>query len=310
MRLVFMGTPEFSVKSLRTLYNSHHEIAAVITAVDKARGRGRKVTPSPVKQAALSLGLPVSQPQNLKNQYFVDELGSYQPDLNVVVAFRILPEAVFALPRLGSVNLHASLLPEYRGAAPINWALINGETKTGVTTFLLDKKVDTGAILMQREVEIMPDDDAGSLHDRLMDVGADLLLDTVNGLEKGSLKPKMQGNVDGKSAPKLTVETALINWRQPAEKIVNLIRGLSPYPGAYSLWESKKIIILKSAVEKTHTVAKPGEIIKSSPKEGITVACGTSSLRVLMLKPEGKKAMGSADFVRGYHVKVGSKFKS
>jgi len=310
MRLVFMGTPEFAVKSLTTLYNSPHKIAAVVTAVDKPRGRGRQVAPSAVKQKAIDLGLPILQPSNLKSPKFAEELKSYSPDLNVVVAFRILPESIFSLPRLGSINLHASLLPAYRGAAPINWAIINGETKTGVTTFLLDKQVDTGAVLMQREIEITPDDDAGSLHDKLMDKGAELLLQTIDGLEGGTLKPIKQESAQFSPAPKLTAETAKIDWALPAEKVVNLIRGLSPYPGACSYLDSNKIIFLKAQNAALEPHGKPGQIINSSPKDGITIACGTDAVQILKLKPQGKKVMSSAEFVRGYHVEIGYCFQN
>jgi methionyl-tRNA formyltransferase len=305
-----MGTPEFAVKSLQTLYNSRHEIAAVVTAVDKPRGRGQKVTPSPVKETALALNLPVLQPKNLKSRDFVNRLGEYQPDLNVVVAFRILPEVVFSLPRLGSVNLHGSLLPKYRGAAPINWAIINGETRTGVTTFLLDKKVDTGAVLLQREIEIIPDDNAGSVHDRLMEIGAELLLETVDGLAAGTIKPEAQQDTGATPAPRLSPEMAFIDWRKPAAKLFNFIRGLSPYPGAYSFLGDKKIMILKAEVIGLNNPDQAGKIIDASPREGITIACGSDALKIIELKPQGKRAMGSAEFVRGYHVEAGSKFQS
>jgi methionyl-tRNA formyltransferase len=310
MRLVFMGTPEFAVKSLEVLNDSTHEIAAVITAPDKPRGRGRKITPTPVKEAALNYGLPVLQPKNLKSPDFIRQLEEYQPDLNVVVAFRILPEAVFTLPRLGSVNLHASLLPKYRGAAPINWAIIRGETVTGVTTFLLDKSVDTGAILMQREVAIAPDDDAGSVHDRLMEIGAGLLLDTVDGLAGGTIKPQEQPATGATPAPKLSPEIVAIDWLKPAEELFNFIRGLSPYPGAYSVLGERKITILKAEIIRFTGTEQPGTIIDSNPREGLTIACGRNALRIIMMKPQGKKIMGSAEFVRGYHVEAGSKFQS
>ena len=309
MRLVFMGTPEFAVRSLETLHNSAHEIVAVVTAADKPRGRGRKVTPSPVKQAALAMNLPILQPKNLKSPDFIQKLSEYQPDLNVIVAFRILPESVFKLPRLGSVNLHGSLLPKYRGAAPINWAVINGETKTGVTTFLLDKKVDTGAMLMQEEIEITPEDDAGSIHDKMMAIGADLLLQTVDALESGTIRPEPQSNSGATPAPKLTPETGRLDWSRPAVELFNLIRGLSPYPGAYSTLCGKKIIILKCNLIEMNNAGDPGKIITADPKTGITVACGRNALKIIALKPQGKKIMSSEEFVRGYHVQNGHRFE-
>jgi len=308
MRLVFMGTPEFAAKSLETLHASKHEIIAVVTAVDKPRGRGRKVSPSAVKQTAIDLDLPVIQPSNLKNPEFIDKLKRFKLDLIVVVAFRILPEAVYSLPRLGSINLHASLLPNYRGAAPINWALINGESKTGITTFKLDKKVDTGSILLQKEVEISSDDNYGSLHDKLMIQGAELLLETIDAIEDKGLETSRQIDNEATPAPKLTSRTGLIDWQQPAVKINNLIRGLAPYPGAYGFLGQKKISILKAAAIDSDSGQKPGIITESSSNKGITVACGQNSLFIEKLKPQGKNVMGSADFVRGYHVKAGDKF--
>jgi len=310
MRLIFMGTPEFAVCSLELLHSSRHEIQAIVTSPDKPRGRGRKVSPTAVKQKALELGLPVLQPENLKDDEFIMKLKQANPDLIAVVAFRILPEVVYDLPRYGSINLHASLLPEYRGAAPINWALINGDTKTGLTTFFLNKKVDTGDILLQREIEITPDDDFGSLHDKLMTEGAELLLETIDGIEDGSLKPRPQSQTIASKAPKLTAETGLIDWNRPAEDINNLIRGLSPHPGAFTFSDSKKIIILKAEVTDKKADCVPGSVMESNPKKGFTVACGQNTLFIKSLKPQGKKIMGSAEYVRGYHVKIGSRFSS
>jgi len=307
MRLIFMGTPEFAVKSLELLHSSKHDVLAVVTSPDKPRGRGRKVSPTAVKQKATELGLTVLQPENLKDEKFVEELKILNPDLIVVVAFRILPEAVFSLPRYGSINLHASLLPDYRGAAPINRVLINGETKTGLTTFFLNKKVDTGDILLKCEVDIGYDDDFKSLHDKLMVEGAELLVDTVDGIESGNLKSQPQNRMIGAAAPKLTSETGLIDWGLPAEKIRNLIRGLSPYPGAYTFFNKKRLIVLKVDVIKENTDKVPGTIIESNPKKGLTVACGQNMLFLKSLKPQGKKMMSSAEFVRGYNVEAGSK---
>ena len=308
MRLVFMGTPEFAVCSLELLYSSKHEVLAVVTSPDKPRGRGRKVSPTAIKQKALNMGLPALQPVDLKDDEFIIELKRYNPDLIAVVAFRILPEIVYDLPRYGSINLHASLLPKYRGAAPINWALINGEIKTGLTTFFLSKKVDTGDILLKREVEIAADDDFGSLHDKMMVSGAELLLETIDGIEDGSLKPQPQSHIMATKAPKLTTETGLIDWNQPAETIRNLIRGLSPYPGAFTFSDSKKITILRADVLDKKADCSPGTVMESNPKKGFIIACGQNALFIKSLKPQGKKIMGSAEYVRGYHVKVGSRF--
>jgi methionyl-tRNA formyltransferase len=310
MRIIYMGTPEFAVKPLEVLQRSRHDVLAVVTAPDKPRGRGRKVSPSPIKEAALNMKLPVLQPENLKDKSFILELKSYNPDLIAVVAFRILPEAVFTLPRFGSINLHASLLPKYRGAAPINWALINGETKTGLTTFYIQKKVDTGDLLLQEETEITPEDDFGTLHDKLMDAGARLLLETIDGIENGSLKPRRQSDIEASAAPKITPLTGLIDWHNPAEHINNLIRGLSPFPGAYSFYESLKIIILKAAVLNESSNMVSGTVAESNPRDGFSIVCGKDVLLVKIVKPQGKKEMSSAEFVRGYHVKVGDRFAS
>ena len=310
MRVVFMGTPDFAVESLRKLHESHHNVIAAVTAVDKPQGRGRKITPSPVKRAALEMNLPVLQPRNLKSANFIDKLKNFNPDLIAVVAFRILPEEVFSLPPRGSINLHASLLPRYRGAAPINWALINGDTETGVTTFLLNKKVDTGAILLQLPVAIAPDDDYGSLHDRLMTAGADLLLETIDGLESGSLTPKPQSSEQASPAPKLIPETGRIDWHKPAPEIVNLIRGLAPRPGAYGFLNGKKIIILKARAIAGDEDAEFGMIIKADRKTGLTIKCGEGAVEIITLKPQGKKAMKSEEYVRGNHVENGGRFDS
>ncbi|NLI16165.1 MAG: methionyl-tRNA formyltransferase [candidate division Zixibacteria bacterium] len=308
MRLVFMGTPRFAVPAFEKLLNSKHQVAAVVTAPDKPRGRGRVLSPTPIKEAALKANLPILQPANLKSTEFLKDLGEFEPDLNVVVAFRILPESVFALPRLGSINLHASLLPAYRGAAPINWAIINGETVTGLTTFLLQKEVDTGDIIMRREVTIRPEDDFGSVHDKMALIGADLLLESIDALESGRAMLIPQDRTQVSSAPKITPETRKIKWGRPAKEICNLIRGLSPHPGAYSVLDGRKLIILKGAIMENNRQAEPGTITIADDKSGLAVACGDGALHILQLKPEGKKVMGSAEFVRGYHVEAGKKF--
>lgn len=310
MHLVYMGTPEFAVGPLEKLHRSEHTIAAVVTSPDRPRGRGLKKSPTPVKTAAQGLGLPLLEPADLNDYSFFENLKSFNPDLNVIVAFRILPERIFCLPRFGSVNLHASLLPEYRGAAPINRALIDGRTRTGVTTFFLNKKVDTGDILLQREVEIAPEDDFGTLHDKLAEVGAEVLLQTIEGIERGTLTPRPQSLVEGSRAPKITPETGLINWDWPAERISNLVRGLSPLPGAYSFLDSMKIILLKAEVIDRETALPPGMVVDADPRSGIIVACGRDELYLLKLKPQGKREMNSAEFVRGHHVKIGSKFSN
>lgn len=308
MRLIFMGTPRFAVPAFEKLINSKHHVVAVVTAPDKPRGRGQVLNPTPVKEAAMKTDLPILQPANLKSMKFLEELKKFEPDLNVVVAFRILPEAVFVLPKYGSINLHGSLLPAYRGAAPINWAIINGENKTGLTTFLLQRKVDTGDILMKREVVIEPEDDFGSLHDKMSIAGAELLLESIDALEQGKTNAIPQDKTQGSLAPKLTPQTGAIDWNRSAKEIHNLIRGLSPYPGAYSMLDGKKIKILKSAILENFRQVPPGTITVADSKTGLEVACKEGALLILQLKPEGKKAMGSAEFVRGYHVEKGKEF--
>jgi methionyl-tRNA formyltransferase len=308
MRLIFMGTPQFAVPAFEKLLNSKHQVLAVVTAPDKPRGRGRMLSPTPIKEAAQKASIPVMQPTNLKSPAFIEQLRQLEPDLNAVVAFRILPEMVFSLPKFGSMNLHGSLLPAYRGAAPINWAIINGETKTGLTTFLLKKQVDTGDIISRREVAIEPEDDFGSLRDKMAAIGADLLLESIDALERGQVKAIPQGDTPYSAAPKLTPQTGSIDWNRPAKEIHNLIRGLSPFPGAYSTFAGKKLIILKSAILENFKQVSPGTITVADSKTGLEVACKEGALLILQLKPEGKKAMGSAEFVRGYHVEAGTQF--
>jgi methionyl-tRNA formyltransferase len=303
-----MGTPQFAVPAFEKLLKSKHQVVAVVTAPDKPRGRGQVLSPTPVKEAALEANLPILQPTNLKSPEFLNMLKQFDPDLNAVVAFRILPEAVFSMPKYGSMNLHASLLPAYRGAAPINWAIINGETITGLTTFLLQKKVDVGDIIMKRQVAIRPDDNFGSLHDKMSLAGADLLLESIDALEKGKVEAIPQDEAQGSAAPKLTPQTGSINWNRPAKEIHNLVRGLSPFPGAYSRLDGKKLIILKSEIKENLTQVKPGTITIADSKIGLVVACQEGALHILQLKPEGKKVMGSAEYVRGYHVEKGKEF--
>lgn len=238
MRIVFMGTPEFAVASLEKIAEAGHEIAAVVTAPDRPAGRGQKIQFSAVKEAAIKLHIPVLQPEKLKNEDFVSELKKLNAELFVVVAFRMLPEVVWNMPPKGTINLHGSLLPQYRGAAPINWAVINGEKETGVTTFFIRHEIDTGNILQHKKIEISESDNAGTIHDKLMITGAGLLVDTLDKLEKTTLtaepQEKFVGNQELKHAPKIFRETCHINWKKSTEEIYNLIRGLSPYPAAWT----------------------------------------------------------------------------
>ncbi len=296
MRIVFLGTPDFALPSLNILIHSKHEVAAVVTAPDKERGRGRKVSYTAVKEFALKNNLPVLQPDKLKDQNFIEELKKYNSDVFVVVAFRILPKEVFAIPSKISFNLHASLLPKYRGAAPIQWALIKGEKETGVTTFALEEKVDTGNVVLQEKIKIDDDDNFGSLHDKLSELGANVVLNTVDLIEKGSFDYKKQDNNLATPAPKITKEITKIDWNNTAEEIHNLIRGLSPYPGAYFELNEKQIKVYKSEIVNKHLAAEASFHDKSS----LIIGCSRNSLSLLELQQEGKNKLKVEEFLRGF----------
>ena len=302
-RIVFMGTPDFAVASLKALVEKKYNIVGVITAPDKPAGRGRKINTSAVKKYAESVGLNLLQPEKLRDEAFLNELKSLNADLQIVVAFRMLPKVVWDMPKLGTFNLHASLLPQYRGAAPINWAVINGETKTGVTTFLLDDKIDEGNILLQQEVEIEIKDDAGVVHDRLMDVGTDLILKTVDGLVEGILTPTKQiESKDLKPAPKIFKEECKIDWNKEIMSIYNHIRGLSPFPGSWSKLNNgdtdTEVKILKSNFVIENHNLDIGRVI--TDKKTIRIAVNNGFIDVLELQISGKKRMKSADLLNGY----------
>ena len=297
MKIIFFGTPDFAVSSLDKLNKSAHEVLAVVTAPDKERGRGRKVSYTAVKQYAIDNNLPVLQPEKMKDESFVEELKKYNADLFAIVAFRILPVTVFSLPRFGSINLHGSLLPRYRGAAPIQWALINGDEETGVTTFFLKEKVDTGNMLLQEKIEIKVDDNFEILHDRMKETGANVLLRTIDLIEDGKIEPKEQDSLLATPAPKITKDICGINWNEPAVKIHNLIRGVSPFPGAFFEKGGKIYKIYKSEVVEEPKL-KPGEIEET--KKDIYIGCGNNTLHVLEIQPEGRKRMTADEFLRGY----------
>lgn len=298
MKIIFMGTPDFSIPVLKSIYESKHDVLAVVTAPDKERGRGQKVSFTPVKQFGIENKIPVYQPEKLKgNSEFIEQMRSLQPDLFVVVAFRILPKEVFDIPKYGSFNLHASLLPKYRGAAPIQWALIKGETETGLTTFKLAEKVDTGNLYLQEKVEIKNEDNFGTLHDKLSEIGAKIVLDTINLIESGKFELKQQDDSLATPAPKITKEICEIDWKKSAEEIHNLVRGLSPHPTAFFIYNNKVIKIYKTEIV-TGTNLKPFEFSQS--KTELTVGCGKNALRILEIQQEGKKRMSIADFLRGF----------
>lgn len=308
LRIVFFGTPDFAVESLRKLVEAGYNIAGVVTMPDKPAGRGHKLLHSPVKQYALSAGLRLLQPVKLKDPEFVDELRSLKADLFIVIAFRMLPEVVWTMPPLGTFNLHASLLPLYRGAAPINRAVMNGDKRTGVTTFMLKHEIDTGDILRREEVDILPDDNVGDVHDRLMYLGADLTLDTVGHIIAGDLTPipqdQIPGGIQPTPAPKIFAEDCIIDWNRTAEQIHNQVRGLSPYPAARSAFDpgtgrQEIMKIFKTRIVDGIPGAEPGTVT-ATPDMRMTVATGDGrAIELLEVLPAGKKRMSAEAFLRG-----------
>ncbi|WP_297799970.1 methionyl-tRNA formyltransferase [uncultured Polaribacter sp.] len=302
LRIVFMGTPDFAVTILKHLVENHYNIVGVITAADKPAGRGRKLNESAVKKYALSKEITILQPTNLKNQGFQQELENLKADLQIVVAFRMLPKAVWKMPKLGTFNLHASLLPSYRGAAPIHWAIINGETKTGVTTFFIDDKIDTGEIILQKEISIYNDETVGSLHDKLMFLGADLVTKTVDLISEGNVTTKKQPELEEKSAPKLNPENTKINWTHSLDTIYNQIRGLNPFPAAWTSIKNNdeeitaKIYAVRKEIQK-HKF-NTGKIIAS--KKELKVAIKDGFLIIDEIKISGKKKMDAKSLLNGY----------
>ena len=302
LRIVFMGTPEFAVGILDTIIKNNYEIVGVITAVDKPAGRGQKIKYSAVKEYALDKNLKLLQPTNLKDETFLEELKALNANLQIVVAFRMLPEVVWKMPKFGTFNLHASLLPNYRGAAPINWAIINGDTKTGVTTFFIDDKIDTGAMILNSETPIAPDENAGHLHDRLMQLGSETVLETLALIEKGNLTTTIQKeNAEIKTAYKLNKENCKIDWSKSAVEIHNLIRGLSPYPSAWCFISDKneewnvKIHEAKMTLEDHNNTI--GSLICS--KKEMKIAVKDGFIQVLSIQFPGKKKMSTPELLNG-----------
>ncbi|SDE62423.1 methionyl-tRNA formyltransferase [Riemerella columbipharyngis] len=303
LRVIFFGTPEFARHILEDIHKSSHEVAAVVTVADKASGRGQKVNQSPVKQYAVEHNLPVFQPEKLRNPEFLDTVKAIDADIFVVVAFRMMPKVLFEIPKLGTFNLHASLLPDYRGAAPINFAIINGETKTGVTTFFINEKIDEGNILLQKEIEISEDENAGELHDKLMHIGGELVVKTLDGLSEGSIEEKPQPYVDHpKNAYKIFKEDTQIDWNKDSQSIHNFIRGMSPYPAAYIIFrigdEEKILKIFKGRWERIAHDKAAGELEISKREMKIYTRDGV--YYPLELQVQGKKRMLLADFLNGF----------
>lgn len=306
MRVVFMGTPDFAVPTLQALYEAGHELLVVVTQPDKPKGRGKQVQFPPVKEQALAYGVPVCQPRRVKEEAFIQSLCELHPDVIVVVAFgQILPQAVLDIPKYGCINVHASLLPKLRGAAPIQWALINGEEKTGVTTMLLDAGIDTGDMLLQEETEISPEDTGGTLHDKLAELGGPLLVRTLLELEKGTLVPQKQKEEESSYVKMLDKALGHLDFSKSAAELERLVRGLNPWPSAYAYLGGKTLKIWKAAVLEDVAGGEPGCVCELR-KDAIVVQTGKGALAIQELQLEGKKRMNTEAFLRGYEIKVGT----
>jgi methionyl-tRNA formyltransferase len=296
MKIVFMGSPEFAIPSLEKLYQSSHEIVAVVSNVDKRRGRGLATAPTPVKAKALELGLPVIEVESLKDEDFVQKLKDLEADLFVVVAFRVLPKQILEIPKIGSVNLHASLLPKYRGAAPIHWAVMNGEEKTGCTIFFLDEKVDTGNIILQKETEIGWEETTGDVYARLQEMGSEALLEAVNLIAGNSYKLYPQDDAQATPAPKLFKEHTHINFNRPADEVYNQIRGLNPFPTAWAQLDGKKVNIFRARTGPSANI-EPSEILVKEDK--LLVGCADSTIELLEIQFPGKKRVQVSEYLKG-----------
>jgi len=307
MKIVFMGTPDFAVPSLEVLAKSNHEIVAVVTGEDKKRGRGQKFHSTPVKQTALKYDIPVLQPSSMRDETFIHQLQQLEPDIFVVVAFKILPKKVINIPKYGSVNLHSSLLPKYRGAAPINWALINGDSETGITIFQIEPKVDTGDMLLQKKIPIADTDTCLEVHDKLAVLGSESLLEALKNLAAGKVEKIPQNDDLATQAPKIYPEMGQIDWHKSAREIKNQIHGLSPFPGAYSNFADQRIKILRAQIDNTDSTEEPGTIIIRNKKSlGIQTAEGI--LYPTELQKAGKRAMPAQDFLNGFQGQIGDRF--
>lgn len=297
MKIIFFGTPDFAIPSLEILFKNGHEILAVVTAPDKPRGRGQTLSPTPIKQFALANNIKIFTPDNLKDKELEYQLKELNPELFVIVAFRILPRNIFTIPKFGAFNLHGSLLPKYRGAAPIQWALINGDTETGLTTFFLEDKVDTGNIILKEKVKIEENDNFELLHDKMSIIGAELVLKTVNLIQQNKVILQKQDDSLATTAPKITKEICEINWNKSANEIHNLVKGLSPFPGAYFYWGNKLYKVFSTKVVSKSDL-KIGEIKQT--KNEIIIGASQNSIQILEIQPEGRKRMKTDEFLRGY----------
>lgn len=305
MNIVFMGTPEFAVPSLDALIDAEYTPMAVVTGPDRPRGRGQKVTPTPVKKVATEAGIdPILQPESVKDDAFAQQMADLSPDVMVVVAFKILPPQVYTQARKGAFNLHGSLLPKYRGAAPINWAVMNGETETGVTTFFLEKAVDTGNIILQKTMPIGPNETAGEVHDRMKHLGAEAVVETVRQIDAGTVAPRSQNDTQATPAPKIFAEDCEIPWETPAPDVHNHIRGLSPYPGAWTMHDGTRLKVYRSRIADAGSGA-PGDVLAAD--DVLTVACGEGAVHLDTVQQPGKRRLPVADFLNGYPLVPGDR---
>jgi methionyl-tRNA formyltransferase len=307
MRILFMGTPEFAVPSLRILLDHSFDIPGVVTAPDKPRGRGQQVSCTPIKEFARHHHLPILQPENLKDSKFISDVQQLAPDLAVVVAFRVLPRDVYTIPKLGSFNLHASLLPKYRGAAPINWAIIHGEEESGVTTFFLQDKVDTGSVLLQARVKIDADETAGELHDTLSELGAELVLQTARLIELGKAQPRMQNDSLASPAPKIFKNDCRIDWQESSQQVHNFVRGLSPHPASWTTHNGRTIKVYRTKIAEAQS--KAGGIVLQRTNDTLLVGSGNGAVSILEIQQEGKRRLGIEEFLRGYAINRGELFE-
>lgn len=305
MRVVFMGTPEFAVPSLTHLADAGYTPVALVTGPDRPRGRGQKVTPTPVKRVAQELGIdPILQPEDVTDDAFEEKMKDLQPDVIAVVAYKILPPSVFTAATEGAFNLHGSLLPKYRGAAPINYAIMNGETETGVTTFFLEPSVDTGDIILQEKMSIGPNETAGEVHDRMKELGGEVVVETVRQIETGTVDPTPQDDSQATPAPKIHGEDCEISWSDAGEDVHNHIRGLSPYPGAWTMHEDTRLKLYRTRLAEGS--GAPGEIIAADDQ--LVVACGNNAVEVVTLQRPGKDRLAADTFLNGYPIDVGERF--
>ena len=306
MRILFMGTPEFAVPSLRILLDHSYDISGVVTAPDKPRGRGQQVSFTPIKEFAHHHHLPILQPEHINDPNFISHVEQLAPDLAVVVAFRILPREVYIIPKLGSFNLHASLLPKYRGAAPINWAIINGEEESGVTTFFLQDTVDTGSVLLQERVKIGADDTAGELHDKLSEVGAGLVLQTVRLIERGRAQPSVQNDSLACPAPKIFKNDCRIHWKKSSQQVHNFIRGLSPHPASWTMHNRRVIKVYRTKIADAQSQPQSAGIVLRRTKNTLLVGTGNGAVSLMEIQQEGKRRLNIEEFLRGYTIEEGA----